>query len=122
MTFEQAEKFKFNPFDLTKVWPHSEYPLIKVGKFVLNKNPKNYFAEVEQSAFSPASLVPGIEPSPDKMLQVKFKSGMGVVFPSSQLIFFLSFRDVFILMMTPIVIDWAQTSCKFRLIVHSGKI
>jgi len=69
MTFEQAKKFKYNPFDLTKIWPHSEYPLIEVGKFVLDKNPKNYFAEVEQMAFSPANLVPGIEPSPDKMLQ-----------------------------------------------------
>lgn len=62
-------QFKFNPFDLTKIWPHGDYPLIPVGKLVLNKNPKNYFAEVEQLAFSPAHLVPGIEPSPDKMLQ-----------------------------------------------------
>eukprot|EP00731_Ephydatia_muelleri_P022009 Em0014g600a len=69
MTFEQAEKFRLNPFDLTKVWPHSEYPLIPVGKLVLNRNPKNYFAEVEQIAFCPAHLVPGVEPSPDKMLQ-----------------------------------------------------
>ncbi|KAH8274535.1 hypothetical protein KR044_006581 [Drosophila immigrans] len=69
MTFEQAKKYKFNPFDVTKVWSHKEYPLITVGKMVLNRNPKNYFAEVEQIAFSPAHLVPGIEPSPDKMLQ-----------------------------------------------------
>jgi len=69
MTFAQAERFKFNPFDLTKVWPQSEYPLHEVGKMVLNRNPNNYFAEVEQIAFSPANLVPGIEPSPDKMLQ-----------------------------------------------------
>jgi len=69
MTFEQAEKFRWNPFDLTKIWPHSEFPLIPVGKLVLNKNPDNYFAQVEQLAFSPAHLVPGIEPSPDKMLQ-----------------------------------------------------
>eukprot|EP01097_Dermamoeba_algensis_P008352 TRINITY_DN553_c0_g1_i1.p1 TRINITY_DN553_c0_g1~~TRINITY_DN553_c0_g1_i1.p1 ORF type:complete len:500 (-),score=117.33 TRINITY_DN553_c0_g1_i1:134-1633(-) len=69
MTFEQAEKFRWNPFDLTKVWPHSEFPLIPVGKLVLNKNPENYFAQVEQIAFSPAHLVPGVEPSPDKMLQ-----------------------------------------------------
>uniref|UniRef100_T1PCG9 Catalase n=1 Tax=Musca domestica TaxID=7370 RepID=T1PCG9_MUSDO len=69
MTFEQAQKFKYNPFDVTKVWPHSEYPLITVGKMVLDRNPTNYFAEVEQIAFSPAHLVPGIEPSPDKMLQ-----------------------------------------------------
>jgi len=69
MTFKQAETWKFNPFDLTKVWPHSEFPLIKVGKIVLNRNPTNYFLEVEQSAFAPSHLVPGIEPSPDKMLQ-----------------------------------------------------
>jgi len=68
MTFEEAEKFKFNPFDLTKVWPQGEFPLIPVGKMVLNRNPRNYFAEIEQIAFSPANLVPGIEPSPDKML------------------------------------------------------
>jgi len=54
---------------LTKVWPHKDYPLIEVGKMVLNRNPKNYFAEVEQSAFEPSNFVPGIEPSPDKMLQ-----------------------------------------------------
>jgi len=69
MTFDQAEKWRFNPFDLTKVWPHSEYPLIPVGRFTLNRNPRNYFAEVEQMALSPANLVPGIETSPDKMLQ-----------------------------------------------------
>lgn len=69
MTFEQAEKWEFNPFDLTKVWPHDEYPLIPVGRLTLDRNPQNYFAEVEQLAFSPANLVPGIEPSPDKMLQ-----------------------------------------------------
>lgn len=69
MTFQEAEKFRWNPFDLTKVWPQGEYPLIPVGRFTLNRNPKNYFAEVEQIAFSPAHMVPGIEPSPDKMLQ-----------------------------------------------------
>ncbi|XP_053688682.1 catalase isoform X1 [Sabethes cyaneus] len=69
MTFEQAEKTAFNPFDVTKVWPQSEFPLIPVGKMVLDRNPKNYFAEVEQIAFAPSHLVPGIEPSPDKMLQ-----------------------------------------------------
>ncbi|KYB28799.1 Catalase-like Protein [Tribolium castaneum] len=68
MTMEQAAACKFNPFDLTKVWPHGEYPLIPVGKFTLNRNPENYFAEVEQIAFSPAHMIPGIEPSPDKML------------------------------------------------------
>lgn len=69
MTYEQAKNFKYNPFDLTKVWSHKEFPLIPVGKLVLDRNPNNYFAEVEQIAFSPAHLVPGIEPSPDKMLQ-----------------------------------------------------
>jgi catalase len=69
MTFPEAEFFQWNPFDLTKIWPHAQFPLIPVGKMVLNRNPKNYFAEVEQSAFSPSHFVPGIEPSPDKMLQ-----------------------------------------------------
>lgn len=74
MTFEEAEKFRWNPFDLTKVWPHGEYPLIPVGRMVLNRNPKNYFADVEQIAFSPIHMVPGIEPSPDKMLQGRLYS------------------------------------------------
>ncbi|TMW58282.1 hypothetical protein Poli38472_011870 [Pythium oligandrum] len=69
MTAAEAEKSSFNPFDVTKIWPHSEYPLIEVGRLVLNRNPKNYFAEIEQIAFSPSHLVPGIETSPDKMLQ-----------------------------------------------------
>ncbi|KAG2462413.1 CATA Catalase, partial [Polypterus senegalus] len=69
MTFEEAEKFPWNPFDLTKIWPHNDFPLIPVGKLVLNRNPVNYFAEVEQIAFDPSNMPPGIEPSPDKMLQ-----------------------------------------------------
>jgi len=69
MTEEQANKCKFNPFDLTKVWPHKEYPMIDVGVLELNKNPENYFADVEQAAFNPANVVPGIGFSPDKMLQ-----------------------------------------------------
>jgi len=69
MTEEQAKKCKFNPFDLTKVWSHKEYPLINVGYFELNKNPENYFADVEQAAFNPTNIVPGIGFSPDKMLQ-----------------------------------------------------
>lgn len=69
MEYEDAWKYKFNPFDVTKVWSHKDYPLIPFGRLVLNRNPENYFAEVEQSAFSPASLIPGIEASPDKMLQ-----------------------------------------------------
>lgn len=69
MTFEEAEKFRYNPFDLTKIWPQGEFPLIPVGRMVLNRNPKNYFAEVEQIAFSPVHMIPGVEASPDKMLQ-----------------------------------------------------
>lgn len=64
-----AAKYKWNVFDVTKVWPHGDYPLKEVGKMVLNRNPENYFAEVEQSAFAPVHMVPGIEPSMDKMLQ-----------------------------------------------------
>lgn len=69
MTFEQAKTFEWNPFDLTKVWPHADYPLQDVGVIELNENPDNYFAHVEQSAFAPANLVDGIGFSPDKMLQ-----------------------------------------------------
>lgn len=69
MTDKQAENSPFNPFDLTKVWPHGDYPKIEVGTMELNRNPENFFAEVEQSAFNPASVVPGISFSPDKMLQ-----------------------------------------------------
>ncbi len=69
MTDAQAKAHPHNPFDLTKVWPHKDYPLIEVGMMELNRNPENYFAEVEQSAFNPASVVPGIGFSPDKMLQ-----------------------------------------------------
>ncbi|MSU02468.1 catalase [Tissierella pigra] len=69
MTEDQANSMPYNPFDLTKVWYKSEYPLIKVGILELNKNPDNYFQDVEQSAFNPASVVPGISFSPDRMLQ-----------------------------------------------------
>jgi catalase len=65
----EAWDYHFNPFDLTKVWPHGDYPLQEVGKLVLDRNPDNFFAETEQSAFEPGNMVPGIEPSPDKMLQ-----------------------------------------------------
>ena len=74
MTPEQAAKTAYNPFDLTKVWPHGEFPLHEVGILELNRNPENYFAEVEQSAFSPANVVPGIGHSPDKMLQFRIVS------------------------------------------------
>lgn len=70
----EAEKTNYNPFDLTKVWPHSEYPLIEVGTLELNRNPENYFAEIEQASFSPANVVPGISYSPDKMLQFRIFS------------------------------------------------
>ena len=69
MTPEQAKRYKFNPFDVTQVWYHSDFPLIRLGKMVLNRNPENYFAEVEQIGFSPSNFVPGIGPSPDKLLQ-----------------------------------------------------
>ena len=69
MTEEQAKNHYENPFDITKVWSHADYPLIEVGVFELNRNPENYYAEVEQSAFSPAHVVPGIGFSPDKLLQ-----------------------------------------------------
>jgi catalase len=66
-----AEKTPYSPFDLTKVWPHKDYPLIEVGTFELNRNPDNYFAEIENAAFSPSNVVPGIGFSPDKMLQAR---------------------------------------------------
>eukprot|EP00834_Sanchytrium_tribonematis_P000320 NODE_6_length_70510_cov_1.054395.p25 type:complete len:348 gc:universal NODE_6_length_70510_cov_1.054395:40099-39056(-) len=74
MTEEQAEKYRWNILDVTKVWPHSDFPLIPVGKMVLNRNPENYFAEVEQVAYSPSHLVPGIDASFDKMLQARLFS------------------------------------------------
>ena len=74
MTDEQAENFQWNPFDLTKIWPHADYPLQKVGRFELNRNPDNFFAEVEQAAFSPGNVVPGISWSPDRMLQARIMS------------------------------------------------
>ena len=69
MTEKQAKECSFNPFDLTKVWSHKNYPLMDVGLLELNRNPENYFADVEQAAFNPANVVPGIGFSPDKMLQ-----------------------------------------------------
>ncbi len=74
MTEEQAKESNFNPFDLTKVWPHGDYPMIKVGEMTLNENPKNYFNEIEQASFSPSNVVPGIGFSPDKMLQARIFS------------------------------------------------
>jgi catalase len=70
----EAETYHINPFDLTKVWPHKDYPLIEVGELVLDRNPENYFAEVEQAAFEPKNIVPGLGYSPDKMLQARLIS------------------------------------------------
>jgi catalase len=69
MTPDQAKDYRLDPFDITKVWPHADFPPADVGRLVLNRSPENYFAEVEQAAFSPGNFVPGIGPSPDKMLQ-----------------------------------------------------
>lgn len=74
MTDSQAKNCAFNPFDLTKVWPHGDFPMIKVGIMTLNENPKNYFNEIEQASFSPSNIVPGISFSPDKMLQARIFS------------------------------------------------
>jgi catalase len=74
MPYEDAKTYRYNPFDLTKIWPHTDYPLIKVGEFELNRNPENYFAQIEQAAFEPSNLVPGIDVSPDKMLLARIFS------------------------------------------------
>ncbi len=71
MPYEDAKSYRFNPFDVTKIWPHADYPLIKVGTHTLNRNPENFFAQIEQAAFSPANTVPGIGISPDKMLMAR---------------------------------------------------
>ncbi|MGP7961406.1 catalase [Sanguibacter sp. A247] len=68
MPYEEGKTYRFNPFDITKTWAHADYPLIKVGELTLDRNPENFFAEIEQAAFSPSNLVPGIGISPDKML------------------------------------------------------
>ncbi len=69
MTEDQAKQYAINPFDLTKVWPHSDFPLMEIGQLELNRNVENYFAETEQAAFAPSNMVPGVGASPDKMLQ-----------------------------------------------------
>lgn len=74
MPERDAETYHLNPFDLTKVWPHRDYPLIEVGEMILNRNPENYFAEVEQAAFAPSNVVPGMGFSPDKVLQARLFS------------------------------------------------
>lgn len=68
MPYEEAKDYRFNPFDLTKVWSHNDYPLIQVGTMTLNENPQNFFAQMEQAGFAPSNVVPGIGFSPDKML------------------------------------------------------
>lgn len=74
MPEEEADRYRWNPFDLTKVWPHGDYPLTEVGVLELSRNPENYFAEVEQAAFEPSNIVPGIGFSPDKVLQARVLS------------------------------------------------
>lgn len=74
MPFEEAKTYRFNPFDLTKVWPHGDYPLHEVGKLVLDENPVDFHTQIEQAAFEPSNLVPGIGPSPDKMLLARLFS------------------------------------------------
>jgi catalase len=71
MPYADAADYRFNPFDITKVWPHADYPLVKVGHYTLNRNPQNFFAQIEQAAFSPANSVPGTDISPDKMLMAR---------------------------------------------------
>ena len=71
MPEKDAETYHLNPFDLTKVWPHADYPLIDVGEFELNRNPENYFAQMEQASFSPSNIIPGVGFSPDKVLQAR---------------------------------------------------
>jgi catalase len=74
MPFKEAEQYRFNPFDLTKVWPHADYPLQEVGRLTLDRNPTDFHAEIEQAAFEPNNLVPGIGASPDKMLLARLTS------------------------------------------------
>lgn len=71
MPLDEAENYRFNPFDLTKVWSKKDYPLHDVGYFVLNRNPRNFFAQIEQVALDPSNIVPGVGLSPDKMLQAR---------------------------------------------------
>ncbi len=74
MPFEEAFSYRLNPFDLTKIWPHSDYPLKEVGRLTLNRNPSDFHTEIEQAAFEPNNMVPGIGPSPDKMLLARLFS------------------------------------------------
>lgn len=67
----ESENYRYDVTDITKIWPHSDYPLIPVGKFVLNRNPSNFFAEMEQVAFNPGNICPGIELSMDRILQAR---------------------------------------------------
>ncbi|NKF31940.1 catalase, partial [Pseudomonas sp. BGM005] len=71
MTYDEGKTYRFNPFDLTKTWSKKDYPRIKVGTFTLDRNPQNFFAEIEQAAFSPGNQVPGTGISPDKMLMAR---------------------------------------------------
>ena len=89
MTHEQAKNLPFNPFDLTKTFSQKMFPLRRVGRITLNENPENYFAQIEQVAFSPAHMPPGIEASPDKMLQVTMKEEKNIFHSTKRNRFFL---------------------------------
>ena len=89
MPEKDADNYRFDVLDITKVWPHSDYPLVKVGKLTLNRNPENYHAEIEQSAFAPSHLVPGIEPSNDIRIKVMALQGKGEVFQDINMPFYV---------------------------------
>ena len=74
MPEQEADSYRIGPFELTKVWPHKDYPLMEIGAFELNRNPDDYFAEVEQAAFEPGNSPPGMRASPDEMLQARLRS------------------------------------------------
>ncbi|GGF22295.1 catalase [Subtercola lobariae] len=74
MPYDEAERYRFNPFDVTKIWAKADFPLVPVGRLVLDRNPGDFEAQIEQAAFSPASIVPGVGPSPDTMLQARIAS------------------------------------------------
>lgn len=120
MNYDQAQSAPFNPFDVTKVWPQGEYPLIPVGQFTLDRNPNNYFAEVEQIAFSPANLVPGIEPSPDKMLQGKRSATLLFNLSLPQINFSIFHQQVVCsLTRTPNVTVWEEITCNYQSIART---
>jgi hypothetical protein len=111
MTNEQAKNLPYNPFDLTKIFSQKDFPLRRVGKITLNENPENYFAQIEQSAFSPAHMPPGIEASPDKMLQVN----------STKIIHQSILNSIFCLGSTFFIRGYASSSCWNKSSFDSGE-